>query len=91
MKSMAQQLEAICAKVEKNDFVMVLLCNLHESYNNLIITRKSWVYHDLNIEFVTTKLFHEELRKKDVVGSNEDGSAFVASASKTTFRTSSIN
>jgi hypothetical protein len=49
------------------------------------------VYHDLNIEFVTTKLFHEELRKKDVVGSNEDGSAFVASASKTTFRTSSIN
>ncbi len=41
VKSMAQQLEAIWAKVEKNDFVMVLLCNLHESYNNFIIIRES--------------------------------------------------
>jgi hypothetical protein len=56
--------------------VMVLLCNLHESYNNFIITRESWAYHDLNIEFVTTKLLHEELKKKDVIGSNEDRSAF---------------
>jgi hypothetical protein len=38
VKLMAQQLEAIWAKVEKIDFVMVFLCNLHESYNNLIIT-----------------------------------------------------
>jgi hypothetical protein len=40
---------------------------------------------------VTTKLLHEGLKKKDVVGSNEDGLAFVARTSKTMFCTSSID
>jgi hypothetical protein len=40
---------------------------------------------------VTTKLLHEKLKEKDVGGSNEAGSAFVAHTSKTTFHTSSID
>ncbi len=41
IKSMAQQLEAIGAKVEKNDVLMVLLCTLQKFYNNLIVALES--------------------------------------------------
>jgi hypothetical protein len=50
---------------------MVLLCNLSQSYNNLIVALKSQANIDLNIEFVTIKFFHEELKKKENEGSTE--------------------
>jgi hypothetical protein len=43
---------------------MVLLCTLQEFYNNLIVSLKSWVDTDLDIEFVTTRFFHEQLKDK---------------------------
>jgi hypothetical protein len=51
VNSMAQQLEAIRAKVEKNDLVIILLCNLLKSYN-LMVTLKLCGGDDLNIDFV---------------------------------------
>jgi hypothetical protein len=36
-----------------------------------MITLKSWANVNLTIEFVTTKLFHEKLKRKDVERSNE--------------------
>jgi hypothetical protein len=40
---------------------------------------------------VTTKLLHEELKKKDVIGSNENRSAFIARPSEIMIHTSSID
>jgi hypothetical protein len=74
----------IGVKLEANDLMMVLLYILLESYNNLIIALKSWVEVDLNIECVRVKLLHEELKKKDVEGSNEGGSALVVHTFKAT-------
>ncbi len=55
-----------------------------KSYN-LIVALESRAKFDLNIEYVTARLFHEELKKKDVKGLNERGSTLVARMSKTTF------
>jgi len=40
---------------------------------------------------VPTKLLREELKKKDVVDSNEDGSTFIEHTSKTMLHNSSID
>ncbi len=61
-------------KLEANDLVMVLLCNLPKFYNNLIVALKSKAKVDLNIEFVRVRL-HVEL-KKDVEGLNDEESIF---------------
>jgi hypothetical protein len=50
-------------KLEANDLVVVLLCSLPKSYNNLIIVLKSRAEVDLNIEFVRARLLHVELKK----------------------------
>ncbi len=70
-------------KLEANDLVMVLLCNLPKSYNNLIIAPKSRVEVDLNIEFVRTRFLHVEL-KKDAESSSDEVSILVACTSKAT-------
>jgi hypothetical protein len=88
-KSITYLLEAIREKLEKNDVVMALLCNLLVLCN-IIVALKSWAYGDLTIEFVTTRLFHVEL-KKDVEGSNENGLALVVRTSKATFNNSITN
>jgi len=64
---------------------------LLESYNNLIIALKSEANIDLNIEFMTIKLLHEELKKKENEGSIEGGLALVACTSKPTIRNLSIS
>jgi hypothetical protein len=74
----------IRVKLEANDLVMVLLYILLKSYNNLMVALESWVKVDMNIEFVRTRLFHEELKKKDVEGSSEGRFALVAHTSKVT-------
>ncbi len=43
---------------------------------------ESQAHIDLNIEFVTIKFFHEELKKKENEGSTEGGSTLVACTSK---------
>ncbi len=45
----------------------------------------------LNIEFVTLRLLHEELKKKNVEGSSERGSALVVHMSKATFNNFTID
>lgn len=70
---------------------MVLLCNLSKSYNNLIVALKSQANIDLNIEFVTIKFFHEQLKKKENEGSTKGGLALVACTSKPTTSNLSID
>jgi hypothetical protein len=44
---------------------MVLLCTLQEFYNNLIVTLESQSDTNLDIEFVTTRFFHEKLKDNE--------------------------
>jgi hypothetical protein len=62
-----------------------------KSYNNLIVTFESRAETNLNIEFVTFRLLHEELKKKDVESSNERRSTLVVCTSKATFNNSTAN
>ncbi len=71
IKYMFQQLEAIGEKLEKSDVVMVLLCSLPNFQTNMIITLESRADANFMIDYVTTKKFHEELKRKGVKGSNE--------------------
>jgi hypothetical protein len=70
-------------KLEANDLVMVLLCNLPKFNNNLIIALKSRAKVDLNIDIVKTKLLHVEL-KKDIENLSHEVFILVACTSKAT-------
>ena len=62
--TMAEQLEAIGAKVSEEDQVMTLLCSPPESYGNLIIALESRA-DSLSMEFVTARLMHEQEKRKE--------------------------
>lgn len=91
IKFMSQHLEAIGEKLEKGDVVMVLLCSLPKFYNNLIVALESQVDVNLTIEFIITRLFHEELKRKDVEGLNEGRLVLVVHTSKTMSNNSTID
>jgi hypothetical protein len=91
IKSMSQHLEAIGEKLEKSDVVMVLLCNLPKFYNNLIVALKSQVDANLSIEFIITRLLHDELKRKDAKGSNEGRSTLLVCTSKAMSSNSTID
>jgi hypothetical protein len=57
----------------------------------LIVALESRAKTDLNIEFVTIKLFHEELKKKDVEGLREARSTLVVHMSKATSNNSTTD
>ncbi len=91
IKFMSQHLEAIREKLEKSDVVMVLLCSLPKFYSNLIVSLKSQVDANLGIEFIITRLFREELKRKDVEGSNEGRSTLLVCTSKVMSKNSTID
>ncbi len=62
-----------------------------KSYNNLIVAFESMTETNLNIEFVTLRFLDEELKKKDVEGSNERRFALVVHTSEATFNNSTRN
>jgi hypothetical protein len=76
-------------KLEANDLVMVLLCNLPKSYINLIIAPKSREKVDLNIEFVKIRHLHVELMK-DVESSSNEVSILVVCTSKATLHLTTL-
>lgn len=77
VKTLAEQLEAIGASVNDEDLVITLLCSLPESYGFLITALESRS-DDLTWEFVTARLLHEELKRKENGNDPINNSAFVA-------------
>eukprot|EP00794_Sanderia_malayensis_P009440 gene9440-10426_t len=64
LKSLAEQFESVGAPISEDDQVATLLCSLAESYSNLIVALESRV-EDLNVEFVTARLLHEERKRSE--------------------------
>jgi hypothetical protein len=60
---------------------MVHLCKLSKSYDNLVIALELRA-NELTLEFLTTQLLHEELRKKGARGVGEDGTTFITKHKK---------
>ncbi|TPX52537.1 DNA-directed DNA polymerase [Powellomyces hirtus] len=76
VKMMAHQLEVIGAKVDSEGIVTTLLYSLPESFGSLIVSLESRA-DDLTLEFLTTRLLHEETRRSEGQdGGGKDGRAF---------------
>jgi hypothetical protein len=75
VRTLAEKLEAIGAAVHEDDVVMTLLSSLPESFSNLITSLESRA-DSLSLEFVTSRLVHEEARRREVTSSKEE-SAFL--------------
>jgi hypothetical protein len=64
VKTLAQQLEAIGEKLREEDIVTTLLYSLPETFESLIVALEARA-DDLTLEFITARLMHEELRRKE--------------------------
>ena len=64
IKTLAEQLDAVGAPVSEDDLVITLLASLSESYGFLITALKSRA-DSLSWEFVTSRLLHEDLKRKE--------------------------
>src|SRR5215813_3521359 len=62
--TMAEQLAAIGASVSDEDTVMTLLCSLPADFDNLIVSLESRV-DGLTLDFVSSRLLHEEARRAE--------------------------
>ncbi|CEG41910.1 gag-pol polyprotein [Plasmopara halstedii] len=71
LKTIAEQLEAVGAPVSKNDLVITLLESLSETYQFLITALESRA-DTLTWEVVTSRLLHEDIKRKEQGG---DGAA----------------
>lgn len=69
IKEIAEELESINSPVTEDDLVLVILGSLPEAYNNLITSLESRADADLSLDFVWTRLTHEETKLKEVNGS----------------------
>ena len=79
IKTLAEQLDAVGAPVSEDDLVITLLASLSESYGFLITALESRA-DSLSWEFVTSRLMHEDLKRKEkgVEGAaSGQGQAFV--------------
>ncbi|KAG3230570.1 hypothetical protein PI124_g24332 [Phytophthora idaei] len=73
IKTLAEQLDAVGAPVSKDDLVITLLGNLSESYQFLITALESRA-DSLSWELVTSRLLHEDMKRKEQ-GGGVDGAA----------------
>ncbi|KAJ0389892.1 hypothetical protein P43SY_012045 [Pythium insidiosum] len=71
LKTLAEQLDAVGAPVSEDDLVITLLGSLNESYQFLITALESRS-DTLSWELVTSRLMHEDLKRKEQHG---DGAA----------------
>ena len=80
IKTMVEQLDAVGAPVSEDDLVMItLLASLSESYGFLITSLESSA-NSLSWEIVTSRLLHEDLKRKEQgvkEAANGQGQAFV--------------
>ncbi|KAH9095789.1 hypothetical protein LEN26_017690 [Aphanomyces euteiches] len=77
MKTLSEQLEAVGAPVSEEDLVTTLLSSLPESYEVLITVLESRS-DALSWEFVTSRLFHEEMKRKEQGSEATKCAAFLA-------------
>ncbi|GMF66431.1 unnamed protein product [Phytophthora lilii] len=73
IKTLAEQLDAVNAPVSEDDLVITLLASLSESYQFLITALESRA-NSLTWELVTTRLLHEDMKRKEK-GGGADGAA----------------
>ena len=73
LKTLAEQLDAVGAPVSEDDLVITLLASLSESYQFLITALESRA-DSLTWELVTSRLLHEDMKRKEQGGGIE-GSA----------------
>lgn len=81
VKTLAEQLDAVGAPVSEDDLVITLLASLSESYQFLITALESRA-DSLTWELVTSRLLHEDLKRKEQGGGTEGtahGQAFMTS------------
>ncbi|KAG3230054.1 hypothetical protein PI124_g24847 [Phytophthora idaei] len=64
IKTLAEQLDAVGAPVSEDDLVITLLGNLSESYQFLITALESRA-DSLSWELVTSRLLHEDMKRKE--------------------------
>uniref|UniRef100_A0AAV1TGQ7 Retrovirus-related Pol polyprotein from transposon TNT 1-94-like beta-barrel domain-containing protein n=1 Tax=Peronospora matthiolae TaxID=2874970 RepID=A0AAV1TGQ7_9STRA len=72
LKTLAEQLDAASAPVSEDDLVITLLASLSESYQFLITALESRS-DSLTLDLVTSRLMHEDLKRKEQ-GGGVDGS-----------------
>ncbi|KAG3215583.1 Retrovirus-related Pol polyprotein from transposon TNT 1-94 [Phytophthora cactorum] len=73
VKTLAEQLDAVGAPVSEDDLVITLLGSLSESYQFLITALESRA-DSLSWELVTSRLLHEDMKRKEQ-GGGVDGAA----------------
>uniref|UniRef100_A0AAV1UYL3 Uncharacterized protein n=1 Tax=Peronospora matthiolae TaxID=2874970 RepID=A0AAV1UYL3_9STRA len=73
IKTLAEQLDAVGAPISEDDFVITLLGSLSDSYQFLITALESRA-DTLTWELVTSRLLHEDMKRKEQ-GGGVDGSA----------------
>ncbi|TMW61094.1 hypothetical protein Poli38472_014555 [Pythium oligandrum] len=79
LKTLAEQLDAVGASVSEEDLVITLLGSLSESYQFLITALESRS-DTLTWELVTSRLLHEDMKRKEQGGDGTTpGSAFMTS------------
>ena len=83
IKTLAEQLDAVGAPVSEDDLVITLLASLSESYAFLITALESRS-DSLSWELVTSRLMHEDMKRKEQGGgvdggAHDQGQAFMTS------------
>ncbi|GMF62465.1 unnamed protein product [Phytophthora fragariaefolia] len=73
IKTLAEQIDAVGAPVSEDDLVITLLASLNESYQFLITALESRA-DSLTWELVTSRLLHEDMKRKEQ-GGGVDGAA----------------
>ena len=82
LKTLAEQLDAVGAPVSEDDLVITLLGSLSESYQFLITALESRA-DTLTWELVTSRLLHEDMKRKEQGGDGAVvGQAFMTSDKK---------
>ena len=86
VKTLAEQLDAVGAPVSEDDLVITLLGSLSESYQFLITALESRS-DTLTWELVTSRLLHEDMKRKEQGGEGTaSGQAFMMSDKKRSAR-----
>jgi transposase InsO family protein len=65
LKEIAEELEAIRSPVSEEDLVLVILGSLPEAYNSLITSLESRADENLDLDFIMTRLIHEECKLQE--------------------------